>query len=153
MSTLDQSTKTICDLIESCRDTQEGFLWAAEAAANYGLKRLFGLYAQQQSRFAEELGGWATADSRSGPRAAATCQDRSGRLDEAWLLSDCLRRERSALALYRKALEERTLPTKARFLVAAQLALLERVHNRMEAMDPATDAKISGVAAYPSATV
>src|SRR5947208_668309 len=120
MTTLDQNTKTISELIDSCRDTQEAFRYAAETVANSPLKTLFVLYAQQRSRFAEELGGLAGVDG------TARCDhsfsiEKTRRTDEAGLLSDCLKREQSALALYRKALAERTLPTKARFLVSAQL--------------------------------
>src|SRR3954464_7306863 len=108
MTALDQNTKTICELIDSCRDTQEAFRYAAETVASSALKRLFGLYAQQRSRFAEELGGFAAVDC-----TAAQCQtsfsiETSHCTDEAGLLSDCLKREESALALYRKALAERT---------------------------------------------
>jgi uncharacterized protein (TIGR02284 family) len=152
MTALDQNTKTICELIDSCRDTQEAFRYAAETVASSALKRLFGLYAQQRSRFAEELGGFAAVDCT----AAAQCQasfsiEASHRTDEAGLLSDCLRREESALALYRKALAERTLPTKARFLVSAQLALLERVHNRIESIGDAT--RPPAPASYRTATL
>jgi hypothetical protein len=150
MTALDQSTKTICDLIDSCRDTQEGFLWAAEAAADGALKKLFGLYAQQRSRFAQELCPFAAVNRESAERAGCFL-DGHGSTDEAGLLDDCLRREKSTLALYRKALEEGSLPTKARFLVAAQLALLERVHSRIESMEPMV--KGPRAVSYPAATV
>src|SRR5207248_549611 len=105
MTALDQSTKTICELIDSCRDTHEGFRWAAESVASSTLKRLFGLYAQQRSRFAEELGGFAD-NSSPVDREFTLAREPGRQVDETRLLSDCLQREKSALALYRKALAE-----------------------------------------------
>ena len=54
-------------------------------------------------------------------------------------MQNCLDREKLTLALYRKAVASRTLPTRAHFLVSAQLALLEKVHNRIEHLLPNTD--------------
>jgi hypothetical protein len=151
MTTVDQNTKTICELIDSCRDTHEVFRYAAETVASSALKRLFELYAQQRSRFAEELGGFAPVDWTSARCKTSFSIEANPLTDEAELLSDCLKREQSALTLYRKVLAERTLPTKARFLVSAQLALLERVHGRIESMRSAPRPPVP--ASYQSATV
>ena len=141
MTTIDQSATTICELINSCREAHEAFRSAAEAAGSSVLKQLFGLYAQQRSRFAEELRGFASAElgtesQRSGDAEGWGRGGTHHYTVEAELLESCLRREKSAMALYRKALAERTLPTKAHFLVSAQLALLERVHYRIETLRP-----------------
>jgi len=139
MTTLDQSASTIQELINSCREAQETFRSAAEAAPNSVLRQLFGLYAQQRSRFAEELAGLTTAEMAKESRRPVTFLPFA---DETELLASCLKLEKSALALYRKALAERVLPTKAHFLVSAQLALLERVHNRIEALRPGAPAAV-----------
>jgi hypothetical protein len=135
----DPSGNTIRELIESCRATHEGFRSAAQTVASSSLKQLFGLYAQQRSRFAEELSDWAI-DSRTTHGGGNLGESAMRFADEAELVRDCLAREKGVLAVYRKALTERTLPTKARFLVSAQLALLERVHNRIEAIEDTREA-------------
>ncbi len=113
--------------------TQEGFRSAAQAVASNALKQLFGLYAQQRSRFASELSSLTdNAYSAASDAFDATETEFDPETDP---VGTCLARERGALAVYRKALLERSLPTKARFLVSAQLALLERVHHRIEAID------------------
>ena len=66
----DPSGNTIRELIESCRATHEGFRSAAQTVASSSLKQLFGLYAQQRSRFAEELSDWARAALAAAQRAA-----------------------------------------------------------------------------------
>jgi hypothetical protein len=132
-ATAETGSKTIHELIQSCQVTQEGFRTAAQGVASDALKQLFGLYAQQRSRFAAELSGLA----QSGPASGQGTFGKSAMqfADEAELVRNCLAREKGALAVYRKALMEQTLPTKTRFLVSAQLALLERVHNRIEAIE------------------
>lgn len=135
MTTLDQTSDQITELINSCRETHETFRSAAQTAASSALKRLFGIYAQQRTRFAEELGGFA---SRGPVRATHDpfSSDNFPTSSDADVLQTCLAREKSTLALYRKVLAERMLPTRAHFLVSAQLALLERVHDRIEALAP-----------------
>jgi hypothetical protein len=132
-ATAETGSKTIHELIESCQVTQEGFRTAAQAVASDALKQLFGLYAQQRSRFAAELSGQAELGSGGGQGTLGKCSMQFA--DEAELVRSCLAREKGAMAVYRKALMEQTLPTKTRFLVSAQLALLERVHNRIEALE------------------
>jgi hypothetical protein len=132
-ATADTGSKTIHELIESCQVTHEGFRTAAaQAVASGALKQLFGLYAQQRSRFAAELSG--LADMGPAGSQGTLCESALEFANEAELVRNCLVRERGALAVYRKALTEQTLPTKTRFLVSAQLALLERVHSRIEAL-------------------
>lgn len=132
--TTDAGNKTIQELIESCQVTHHAFRTAAQAVASDSLKQLFGLYAQQRSRFAAELSSLAENLSTSAaletfPRNAVDFAE------EAELVRSCLAQEKDALAVYRKALAERALPTRARFLVSAQLALLERVHDRIESIE------------------
>jgi hypothetical protein len=138
MTGLDQTGERIGELINSCRETHEVFRSAAQTAANTALKRLFGIYAQQRSRFAEELGGFAPAGPAGPVRSTANFSDGDSSQDwsERDVLQNCLAREKSTLALYRKVVAERALPTRAHFLVSAQLALLERVHERIEALSP-----------------
>jgi hypothetical protein len=134
ITSLDPGVETIRALIDSCRVTHEAFRFAAEAAANGALKQLFVLYAQQRRRFAAELSGLAHCDLER-IHADEASDDSLRFADETELLRSCLAREKGALDLYRKALLDRKLPTKAHFLVSAQLALLERAHSRIAAME------------------
>jgi len=131
----DHNSETLRRLISSCWEAHDGFRAAAESLDDSALKRLFGLYAQQRSRFAQELSALDCEPCGAGP-ARVFLSDVDGFRTENELLRSCLERERSALDLYRRALADRKLPTKARFLVSAQLALLERVHSRIEALSP-----------------
>ncbi len=136
MTTLDPSAQLIRELIFACKETQAGFRSAAEAVTSGELKRLFVIYAQQRSRFAEELGGFLGEDV--GPNHGVVgVLETLIRTDETVVLRQCLERERSALAVYQKALNAKSLPTKTRFLVSAQLAFLERVYSRIEGISPA----------------
>jgi hypothetical protein len=133
ITSLDPGGETIRALIDSCQATQAAFRCAAEAAGNSVLKQLFGLYAQQRRRFAAELSGLAPVEPERND-SGGDIDDSAEFVDEAELLRSCLAREKGALELYRKALLDRKLPTKAHFLVAAQLTLLERAHNRIAAI-------------------
>ena len=126
----DQSSRTIGNLIQSCGDSERSFRDAAHALTDSNLKQLFGLYAQQRERFAIELRGLTILEVR-----AAALQESSS-LTQRELLSDCLRREIFLIDLYRQAIAGRTLPTRAHFLVSAQLALLEKVHSRIQTLTP-----------------
>ena len=98
---------------------------------DHSLKRLFEIYAQQRTRFAEELRqhlpaggdtedseGFATADWQAGHECLARCMDSDLR----------------TLQLYRQALANRDLPTRTHFLIASQFALLERAHERVSTL-------------------
>ena len=53
----DDVISTLNNLIETCKDGQEGFQQAAEGVQNSQLKTLFYEYAQQRAQFAGELQG------------------------------------------------------------------------------------------------
>jgi hypothetical protein len=130
----DQSARTVCQLIDSCYRSQEGFRSAAQAVDDINLKRLLDIYAQQRTRFAEELRECMPSPllpdfvRRGEEQASAGLAT-----DEkpANVLEDCLESDRRTLALYREALADRAIPTRAHFLISAQCSLLERVHDRM----------------------
>ena len=117
-------------LIRSCRTSREGFQTAAETVEDANLKRLFDLYALQRTRFAEELrqylpmhddGGLEGSTGRSGPKPGSPAD----------LLRFCLDADENTLAVYRQALADRAISTKAHFLISAQFSLLQRVRDRM----------------------
>lgn len=136
-ASLDSATDVVETLISSCRHTHEGFRSAAEAVTDEDLKRLFSIYAQQRTRFAEELRQHLPAevagdDSRA---ISGTAWDEMGVHE---VIRECLNAEKDALDLYSQALAKKAMPTKAHFLVSAQFSLLQKVHERVRGMFPGT---------------
>ena len=122
---------TLNNLIETCRDGQEGFRTAAEGVSSPELKELFHRYSRQRAGFAGELRdevrrmGGEAADGGSvtgsfhrgwmGLKAALAGED------ERAVLGECERGEESALAAYRAALGV-DLPAGVRVMVERQFA-------------------------------
>ncbi len=125
------SDRVMRDLISSCYEARESFRSAAAVSEDWTVKRLLEIYAQQRTRFAEELREHLEADEGSSQRDEAdTCwyPDRSDSL------RTCLDRDARTLELYRQALAARELSTRMHFLIASQLALLERAHERVSSL-------------------
>lgn len=132
---IDYKTKLVSQLISSCYKAQNGFRSAASAVEDDTLRRLFEIYAQQRTRFAEELREYLPAEELDGDagRAAQYFED------ERFLLGhdsirECLEIDSKTVELYKQALAHRSLPARAHFLISSQLALLQRVHDRMSMM-------------------
>ena len=135
---IEETTVTFENLISTCKEAQARFRSAAAAAEDKAIRRLLGIYAQQRTRFAEELlqemGSPSSASRQAGDAGAEnglTAQKSpSSDLD---LLRECLKSESRALESYKDALGAR-IPTRAHFLVAAQHQLMQRAHERMQGM-------------------
>ena len=132
---LDYKTQLVSQLISSCYKAQNGYRSAASAVEDDTLKRLFQIYAQQRTRFAEELREYLPPDSvdvdaERAEQIFADARYVSG--DES--IRECLEIDSKTVDLYKRALAHRALPTRAHFLISSQLALLERVHDRMNMM-------------------
>jgi uncharacterized protein (TIGR02284 family) len=139
-------TSLLNDLIETCRDGQEGFQQAAEGVQDTQLKSLFMQYSQQRAQFASELqsqvrlmggnpentGSVAGAAHRGwiNIKAAVTGKD-----DDA-IISECERGEDVAKASYEKALQQ-TLPADVQAIVTRQAAQVREAHDRVRALEKA----------------
>jgi hypothetical protein len=124
----DQSTPIMRHLINSCYRAEVSFRSAAEGADG-PLKHLLELYAQQRTRFAAELREYAPFEV-DGNETRAANHDRAE--DPcASDVSKCVETDARTISLYKKALADRALPTRAHFLVSAQLALMQRGHDRV----------------------
>lgn len=144
MASEGQVVSTLNNLIQTCRDGQEGFQAAAEGVKDAGLKELFYDYSRQRANFAGELQdevrrlGSEPADAGSvtgslhrgwmGLRTALTGAD-----DRA-VLAECERGEDSALAAYRAALGV-DMPAGVRTAVQRQFAEVKEAHERIRALD------------------
>lgn len=121
-------------LISMCHQARTEFQKAAAAADDKALKRLLNLYAQQRTRFAQELLQELHGDEFSASRYAAGEEPNSPSAGgDAELLQECVRQDSRMLESYRDALRTR-IPSRAHFLVSAQYALMQKTHERIQGM-------------------
>jgi uncharacterized protein (TIGR02284 family) len=136
----DNTISTLNNLIETCKDGQEGFKQAAEAIQRSDVKTAFYEFGQQRAQFAgelqglvRELGGDAeTTSSTAGAlhrgwiniKSAITGQD------DAAILNEAERGEDVAVNAYKKALEE-NLPANVQTIVQQQATQVKAAHDRV----------------------
>ena len=142
----EEVVSTLNNLIETCRDGQEGFRAAAEGVQSAELRELFHGYARQRASFAGELqdevrrlGG---DPERTGSLVASLHRGWMGLRaalegnDDRAVLSECERGEEVALASYRSALD-RDMPANVRVMVERQFAEVKEAHEHIRALDRA----------------
>jgi uncharacterized protein (TIGR02284 family) len=151
----DDLISTLNNLIETCKDGQEGFQQSAEGVQNSQLKSLFYEFGQQRAQFAgtlqglvRELGGDPeTSSSTAGAlhrgwiniKSAITGQDDSAILNEAE------RGEDVAKNAYKDALEE-NLPANIRSAVQEQYSAVQAAHDQIKALRDSMDNTTSSTA-------
>jgi len=132
------TTKILNDLIQICKDGQDGFRDAGENVKHSDLKSLFASYSLQRSKFAGELqqlvtqlgeepeksSGIASAIHRGWIDLKAAFTNGS---DHA-ILAECERGEDYAVAAYRDALKEE-LPANVRSVVTEQSVVVKAAHD------------------------
>lgn len=134
---------TLNNLIETCKDGQEGFQQAAEGVQDSSLKTLFYEYSQQRAQFVGELqglvreiGGEAeTSSSIAGAlhrgwiniKSAVTGQD------DAAILNECERGEDVAKNAYKDALAV-DLPTNVSSVIQRQATQVQQAHDRIRSL-------------------
>jgi len=144
-----QVISTLNNLIQTCRDGEEGFRTAVEGVRSPELKELFHDYSRQRASFASELrdevrrlggeaaeGGSITGSFHRGwmgLKSSLTGED------EQAVIGECERGEDSALAAYRAALGV-DLPASVRSMVERQFAEVKEAHQRIRNLDRATGA-------------
>ncbi|HEU4596148.1 MAG TPA: PA2169 family four-helix-bundle protein [Pyrinomonadaceae bacterium] len=149
MASNEEVISTLNNLIETCRDGQNGFQTAAEGVEGSDLKMLFHSYSQQRARFVGELQdevrrlggdpentGSVAATLHRGwidIKAAVTGQD------DGAVLSECERGEDSAVANYRAALDT-DLPANVRSLVERQFGEVKQAHDRIRSLEKSSGA-------------
>ena len=135
---------TLNDLIETCKDGQEGFRTAAENVDDAGIKQLFNEYALQRSKFAGELQAAAQTLGEHDPEDTSSV---AGALHRGWInlkaavagndrhaiLAECERGEDSAVAEYKKALEL-VVPGNIQEIVQRQYVDVQAAHDRVKAL-------------------
>lgn len=134
---------TMNDLIETCKDGEQGFRDAADAVTSSDLRSICNEYARQRSQFASEL---QVLVSRLGgdPEKSGSV---SGSLHRGWInlksaitgkddhaiLAECERGEDSAVKNYQTALQM-DLPSDLRSIVERQYSDILSAHNQIKSM-------------------
>jgi uncharacterized protein (TIGR02284 family) len=136
----DNVISTLNDLIETCKDGQNGFKTAAEGVERSDLKSTFYEYAQQRSRFAgelqtlvRELGG---DPENTGSTSAALHRGWiniksvvTGK-DDTSILEECERGEDAAKKAYENATQMQ-LPSNVSSVVQQQASQVKEAHDRI----------------------
>lgn len=140
---------TLNELIEICKDGQEGFQTAAEGVKNLQYRHLFNEYAKQRGQFVSELQeivrGLGGDAEQTGSVAAAlhrgwiNIKSVVTGEDEAAILAECERGEDAAVKAYEEALKE-GLPGDAAPIVERQYHLIRQAHDRIHALELVKDA-------------
>jgi uncharacterized protein (TIGR02284 family) len=144
METNSKLRSSIDDLIQICRDGQEGFRTAAENTDDAQFRQIFSKYSQQRAQFAGELQSAAHSLGESKPENDSSVV---GTLHRGWIdlkgaiagkdphaiLSECERGEDSAVESYKKALELEW-PADLRTLVQRQSAAVQSAHDEVKAL-------------------
>jgi len=139
----DDVISTLNDLLESCRDGEYGFNTSAEHTTTADLKTLLTRHAQECRNAGQELqalirqlGGEADdGGSMTGALHRGWVSVRgalSGHSDQA-MLDECERGEDSAVASYRKALNQ-DLPAAIRSVVEKQAQGTQKNHDEIKAL-------------------
>ena len=144
----DKVISTLNDLIETCKDGQEGFKHAAEGVKDSSIKNLFLQYSQQRAQFAGELqnevnhlgGNPENSGSIAGALHRGWINIKSAVTgeDEHAILSEAERGEDTAVSSYRDALEK-PLPANIADVVRRQYVAIQEAHNQVKSLRNATD--------------
>lgn len=139
-----QTISTLNELIETCRDGENGFRVAADHIPDPDIKTLFTTYAQQRSQFAQEL---QTYVERLGgtPDSSGSV---AGTLHRGWInikstvtgenshaiLAECERGEDAAVHNYEEALKE-SLTSEAQSLIHRQYQEIRLAHDKVKNLE------------------
>ena len=142
----DEVISTLNNLVETCKDGQNGFRTAAEGVKNSELIALFNTYSEQRGQFASELQNEVRSlggdPEKTGSTAAAlhrgwiNIKSTVTGEDEGAVISECERGEDSAVNAYEAALQE-DLPANVRAIVETQFAKVKEAHDRIRSLEKA----------------
>jgi uncharacterized protein (TIGR02284 family) len=134
---------TLNHLIQTCRDGERGFRYAANHAASPDVKALFLEIATQRQQFVEallphahRLGGEAEADGSvvgALHRGWMTVRDTLAPHDDGAIIREAERGERAALTAYEEALKS-LLPPESRDLIESQRAHIQHTYRRLNSL-------------------
>jgi len=141
--TNDNVISTLNNLIETCKDGQQGFQDAAEGVERSDLKSFFYEMSQQRSQFSGELQAMVRElggdPDNSGSVAGAihrgwiNIKSAVTGKDESAILNECERGEDVAKKAYKEALEE-VLPTNIMQAVQNQYMAVQAAHDQVRSL-------------------
>ena len=148
----DDVVSLLNDLIQTCKDGQDGFKEAAEGVRRSDLKTIFYEFSQQRAEFAgvlqelvrglggdpESSGSLSGAIHRGWMNIKAAVTDK----DETAILNECERGEDQAKDAYADAVE-RSLPSNVAEVLGQQYHAILSAHNRVKALRN-TESKAAG---------
>ena len=128
------------NLIETCKDSENGFREASQEVKNPALKTLFSSYANERGQYAVDLqqlvSGLGKAPETTGSVAAALHRrwidlksSMSAKNDQA-IIDECERGEDIALESYRDAVAK-DLPSDLKLVIERQYAGVKAVHDKI----------------------
>ncbi|MDT7542818.1 MAG: hypothetical protein QOE33_2722 [Acidobacteriota bacterium] len=148
MSDNDKAISCLNNLIETCKDGQDGFRTAAEGVSRPDLKTLFNTFSQQRAQFGAELQNEVLRlggdPEKTGSVAASLHRGWidiksavTGKNDNA-VIAECERGEDSAVKNYEEAARDQSLPANLSEIVARQYAAVKEAHDRIRSLERAT---------------
>ena len=142
--TNDHAISVLNDLIQTCKDGQEGFQTAAEGVKNSSLKSLFSEFDLQRAQFAgilqqevNRLGGSPeTSGSFSGSlhRGWMNIKSAVTGSDESAVIAECERGEDATREAYQNALKKH-LPDDVRSIVEGQFSEVKKAHHKIRSLE------------------
>ena len=143
MESTNDFVSTLNNLVETCKDGEEGFRKAAENVKGSDLKTLFNEYAQQRQKFASELqmevsriGGEATTGGSVSGAVHRGWMDIKGAFtgkDDHTILEEAERGEDVAIKSYQDALGK-DLPSDLRSVVDRQYQIVQQAHRNVRSL-------------------
>ena len=141
---MDDVASTLNQLIQTCKDGENGFRVAAESVDDVNLQHLLESYSQQRSEFAAELESEVKRldqnPAEAGHLAAALHRGwmdikslATGR-DEAAIIAECERGEDVAVKAYEQVLAS-GLPADLRALVERQFFKVKEAHDQIRSLE------------------
>jgi len=141
MATEEKEVRSVLnDLIETCKDGEQGFRTAAERAKESSLKSLFARYAAQRAEYAQELqvlvtqlgGDPATSGHIAGTlhRGWLNLKEALSKNEDKAIIDECEAGEDAAVKNYREA-RAKVLPANVATVVQRQALGVEEAHKTL----------------------
>jgi len=135
---------TLNQLIQTCKDGEQGFQSAAAGVDDVNLQHLMESYSQQRSEFAAELQleveRLAQDPAQSGHLAASlhrgwmNIKSVVGGREESAIIAECERGEDTAVKTYEEALRS-ALPPDLRAVVEHQFVKIKEAHDQIRSLE------------------
>ena len=148
-STNNDVISVLNDLIETCKDGEQGFRTAGDSIENSEVRTLFHMYAQQRAHFASELNnevlrhGGEPAESghvsASLHRGWMSLKESLSSKSDTAIIDECERGEDAAMEAYQSALKKQ-LPSDLLDIVEEQYAEVRHSHETVRGLKRAAHA-------------